>query len=158
MPNKKVRFDDFELDYGGFQLCRGGRPVPLEGLPLQLLLFIADRKGDVVTREEIERELWSEDAFIEIETGINTAIRKIRLALGDNAEEPRYLQTIVGRGYRFVAPNAEDVGSPETFSFSAEELGKAIRTAAGLDDLKATRDSVSDFPTRPRPGIDPITD
>lgn len=156
MANKKIHFDDFELDYGGFQLYRSGRPVPLEGLPLQLLLFLADKRGDVVTRAEIERELWSEDAMIEIETLINCAIRKIRRALGDDAEEPRYLQTVVGRGYRFVATKAED-SSPEKRAFSAEELGQAIMTAAGLDP-KATRDSVSDFPIRPRPGIGSIKD
>jgi DNA-binding winged helix-turn-helix (wHTH) protein len=132
VPNQKIRFDDFELDYGGFQLYRGGRPVPLEGLPLQLLLLLADRRGDVVTREEIERELWSEEVMIEIETGINTAIRKIRHALGDDAQKPRYLHTVVGSGYRFVATNAKDADA-ENFKVSAEELGQAIRAAAGLD-------------------------
>jgi DNA-binding winged helix-turn-helix (wHTH) protein len=120
VPEKMVRFDDFQLDYGRFQLCRRGTPIRLEGLPLQLLMFLVEKRGQLVTRE-----------------GINTAIRKIRRALADDAGEPQYLQTVVGRGYRFVAPSAEEdaVGQPqaEAFVISPEELGRAIMTAAGLD-------------------------
>jgi len=137
LPDKKVRFHDFELDYGRFQLCRGGSPVRLEGLPLQLLMFLVEKRGQLVTREQIASELWSKDVFVDVEQGINTAIRKIRRALADDADEPQYLQTVVGRGYRFVAPTAgEDSGAQgqaEGFTVSAEELGRAIMTAAGLD-------------------------
>jgi DNA-binding winged helix-turn-helix (wHTH) protein len=137
VPDKKVRFDDFELDYGRFQLCRSGSPIRLEGLPLQLLMFMVERRGQLVTREQISSELWSKDVFVDVEQGINTAIRKIRRALADDAAEPQYLQTVVGRGYRFVAPNAvEDATSQapsESFSVSAEDLGRAIMSAAGID-------------------------
>ena len=136
MPDKRVRFDDFELDYARFQLCRSGCPVRLEGLPLQLLMFLVEKRGELVTREQISAQLWSKDVFVDVEQGINTAIRKIRRALDDDADEPQYLQTVVGRGYRFVAPNAEESASgqtPEGFVVSAEELGRAIMTAAGLD-------------------------
>ena len=105
MPDKKVRFDDFELDFARFQLCRSGSPVRLEGLPLQLLMFLVEKRGQLVTREQISA-LWSKDVFVDVNQGINTAIRKIRRALHDDAEEPQYLQTVVGRGYRFVAPIA----------------------------------------------------
>jgi DNA-binding winged helix-turn-helix (wHTH) protein len=135
--DKRIRFDDFELDYGRFQLCRRGSPVRLEGLPLQLLMFMVEKRGQLVTREQISSELWSKDVFVDVEQGINTAIRKIRRALADDADEPHYLQTVVGRGYRFVAPNAEeDLGSQapsDKFAVSPEELGRAIMTAAGLD-------------------------
>ncbi|HEV8048125.1 MAG TPA: winged helix-turn-helix domain-containing protein [Terriglobales bacterium] len=137
MPEKKVRFDDFQLDYGRFQLCRRGIPIRLEGLPLQLLMFLVEKRGQLVTREQISCELWTKDVFVDVEQGINTAIRKIRRALADDAGEPQYLQTVVGRGYRFVAPSAEDVSSSQApadaFVVSAEELGRAIMTAAGLD-------------------------
>jgi DNA-binding winged helix-turn-helix (wHTH) protein len=137
LPEKKVRFDDFQLDYARFQLCRRGIPVRLEGLPLQLLMFLVDNRGQLVTREQISCVLWSKDVFVDIEQGINTAIRKIRRVLGDDAGEPHYLQTVVGRGYRFVAPTAaEDTSSQpptEPFVISPEELGRAIMTAAGLD-------------------------
>jgi DNA-binding winged helix-turn-helix (wHTH) protein len=137
VPEKKVRFDDFELDYSRFQLCCRGTPVRLEGLPLQLLMFLVEKRGQLVTREQISAELWSKDVFVDVEQGINTAIRKIRRALGDDAGEPQYLQTVVGRGYRFVAPSAEEDTSiqppTEAFVISPEELGRAIMTAAGLD-------------------------
>ena len=73
MPEKKVRFDDFQLDYGRFQLCRHGVPVRLEGLPLQLLMFLVEKRGQMVTREQISSELWSKDVFVDVEQGINTA-------------------------------------------------------------------------------------
>jgi DNA-binding winged helix-turn-helix (wHTH) protein len=137
VQEKKVRFDDFQLDYGRFQLCRRGIPVRLEGLPLQLLMFLVEKRGQLVTREQVSAELWSKDVFVDVEQGINTAIRKIRRALADDAGEPQYLQTVVGRGYRFVAPTAEeDAGGQipaEGFVVSPEELGRAIMTAAGLD-------------------------
>ena len=137
MPDTKIRFDDFELDYARFQLSRSGTPVRLEGLPLQLLMFLVEKRGQLVTREEISSALWSKDVFVDVEQGINTAIRKIRRALGDDADEPHYLQTVVGRGYRFVAPNAEEHPSGGAlaggFTVSGEDLGRAIMTAAGLD-------------------------
>ncbi|MGA7925295.1 MAG: winged helix-turn-helix domain-containing protein [Candidatus Sulfotelmatobacter sp.] len=137
MPEKKVRFDDFELDYGRFQLSGGGSPVRMESLPLQLLMFLVEKRGQLVTREQISSELWSKEVFVDVEQGINTSIRKIRRALADDADEPQYLQTVVGRGYRFVAPTAEEdvTGQASTggFSVSPEELGRAIMTAAGID-------------------------
>ena len=141
MPEKKVRFAEFELDFGRFQLCRGGSPVRLEGLPLQLLMYLVERHRQLVTREEIANALWGKDVFVDIEQGINTAIRKVRIALGDDSAQPQYLQTVVGRGYRFVpdlvvdgnasAANADD---PQAFKVSAEEFGRALLAAAGIDD------------------------
>jgi DNA-binding winged helix-turn-helix (wHTH) protein len=130
MPEKKVRFADFELDFGSFQLRRGGEPVHLEGRPLQLLILLVDRQREVVTREQIADVLWGKDVFVDVEQGINTAIRKVRRALDDDREQPRFLQTVVGKGYRFVAPLASE---SEQVMFSAEELGNAIMAAAGLD-------------------------
>ena len=103
MPDKKFCFDDFQLDFTRFQLFRQGKPLRLEGLPLQLLMFLVENKGQLVTREQISSALWSKDVFVDVDQSINTAIRKIRRALGDDAGEPQYLQTVVGRGYRFVA-------------------------------------------------------
>jgi DNA-binding winged helix-turn-helix (wHTH) protein len=140
VPEKKVRFDDFVLDFGRFQLARGGQPVQLEGLPLQLLMFLVEKKGQLVTREQISSELWGKDVFVDIEQGINTAIRKVRMALDDDSAQPQYLQTVVGRGYRFIAPTSTDEASPSTVPatgepsvVSFEELGRAIMTAAGID-------------------------
>lgn len=141
MPEKKVRFGEFELDFGRFQLYRGGCPVRLEGLPLQLLMFLIENQRCLVTREQIADALWGRDVFVDVEQGINTAVRKVRMALGDDSAQPQYLQTVVGRGYRFVAPtnhaptnNEEAAGEvAEGFAVSPEEFGRAIMAAAGLD-------------------------
>jgi DNA-binding winged helix-turn-helix (wHTH) protein len=139
VPEKKVCFDDFLLDFGRFQLCRSGLPLKLEGLPLQLLMFLIEKQGQLVTREQIADELWGKDVFVDVEQGINTAIRKIRMVLEDNTEQPQYLQTVVGRGYRFIArTNSEDgetgaMPQTERLTVSAEELGRAIMSAAGLN-------------------------
>jgi DNA-binding winged helix-turn-helix (wHTH) protein len=143
MPEKKVRFAEFELDFGRFQLCRGGSPVRVEGLPLQLLMYLVEHHRQLVTREQIASELWGKDVFVDIEQGINTAVRKIRIALEDDSAQPQYLQTVVGRGYRFVpdirVEGEGDVASSDgtqEFKISAEEFGKALMAAAGLDDPK----------------------
>ena len=137
MPEKKVRFAEFELDFGRFQLYRNGCPMRLEGLPLQLLMFLIENRGQLVTREQIASALWGKDVFVDVEQGINTAIRKVRMALDDDSGQPQYLQTVVGRGYRFVADLCSD-GDPGSAGLaegvvSAEELGRAIMAAAGLD-------------------------
>jgi DNA-binding winged helix-turn-helix (wHTH) protein len=129
VAEKKVRFAEFELDFGRFELYRAGQPVRLEGLPLQLLMFLVDRQRQLVTRDEIADALWGKDVFVDVEQGINTAIRKVRIALEDDSTQPRFLQTVVGRGYRFVAEC--DAGG-EPITFSAEELGRAVMAAAGL--------------------------
>ncbi len=140
MADKKVRFDDFELDFGRFQLSRSGEPVRLEGLPLQLLIFLIENQRQLVTREQIADVLWGKDVFVDVEQGINTAIRKIRMALDDDSIHPHYLQTVVGRGYRFVAEIVADAdGDDEGFRVSAEELGKAIMAAAGLEPNEPKR-------------------
>ena len=142
MPDKKVRFDDFELDFGCFQLCRNGHPVRLEGLPLQLLMFLIQNQRQLVTREQIADVLWGKDVFVDVEQGINTAIRKIRMALGDDSVQPQFLQTVVGHGYRFVAEISVE-GDTE-FKITAEEFGQALMAAAGLHPEDTTE------PPKPR--------
>jgi DNA-binding winged helix-turn-helix (wHTH) protein len=141
-PDKKVRFDDFELDFGRFQLLRSGQPVRLESLPLALLMFLISNHRQLVTREQIADVLWGKDVFVDVEQGINTAIRKVRMALDDDSIQPRYLQTVVGRGYRFVPEISVSGGDPDSvgeFRITAEEFGQALMAAAGLhpEDLKA---------------------
>lgn len=136
MRDKMVRFAEFELDFGRFQLCRGSDPVRLEGLPLQILMLLVERHRQLVTREQIADTLWGKDVFVDVEQGINTAIRKVRMALEDDSHRPKFLQTVVGRGYRFIAPIASQTVSGESgdsWMFSAEELGRAVMAAAGLD-------------------------
>jgi DNA-binding winged helix-turn-helix (wHTH) protein len=135
MPQKKVRFEQFELDYGRFQLSRGGTLVRLEALPLQLLMLLIDSPNSLVTREQIAEKLWGKELFVDIEQGINTAVRKIRIALDDHYVQPRFLRTVVGKGYCFVAQITveQEPSESEQVMFSAEELGRAVMAAAGLD-------------------------
>jgi TolB-like protein/DNA-binding winged helix-turn-helix (wHTH) protein len=96
-------FGDFDLDRERFELRRNGHALKLERIPLELLLLLAERQGAVVSRQEIIDRLWGKDVFVDTEHGINTAIRKIRQTLKDDPEQPRFVQTVTGKGYRFVA-------------------------------------------------------
>jgi DNA-binding winged helix-turn-helix (wHTH) protein len=143
MTCKTVRFYEFELDFGRFQLLRHGDVVRLEGLPLQLLMFLIDHHRELVTREQIAEALWGKDVFVDVEQGINTAIRKIRIALKDDSEQPEFLQTVVGRGYRFVAEikvdnQAVSPDDKQEFKITAEEFGQALMAAANLHPEKSS--------------------
>ncbi len=126
------RFEDFELDR--YQLHRAGHPVRLQRLPLELLYLLVERRGELVTREEIIERLWGKSVFVDSENSINTAVRKIRGALNDDADAPRFIITVPARGYRFVAPIRE-VGHtppvPEASSVSA--VAEASPSADAVD-------------------------
>ena len=97
-----LRFADFELDRGAYELRRNGRGVPLERIPLDLLFLLIERPGRLVTRQEIIERVWSKGVCIDAEGAINTAIRKLRRALKDDPDTPRFVATIPTKGYRFV--------------------------------------------------------
>ena len=104
MPaSRPIQFDEFSLDCDRYELLRSGRPIKLEKIPMELLILLASKDGHLVSRQEIIERLWGKDVFVDTEHGINTAIRKIRLALRDDPEKPRFVQTVTGKGYRFVA-------------------------------------------------------
>jgi len=106
---KSISFGtDFELDASELELRRFGRTLKLERIPMQILLILIERKGQVVTRETIAEQVWGKDIFLDTDNGINCAIRKIRQVLKDDPQQPRFLETIPGRGYRFIAAVAED--------------------------------------------------
>jgi eukaryotic-like serine/threonine-protein kinase len=110
---KTVQFgDDLELDPGAYELRRGGRPLKLERIPMELLLLLVEQRGQLVTREQIIERIWGKDVFLDADTSINSAIRKIRLVLKDNSEQPRFVQTVTARGYRFIAPVVEATPPP----------------------------------------------
>jgi len=98
-----IRFNDFVLDCDRYELSRAGRPVRLEKIPMELLILLVAKNGHLVTRQEIIEHLWGRDVFVDTEHGINTAVRKIRQALRDDPEQPRFVQTVMGKGYRFIA-------------------------------------------------------
>jgi cholera toxin transcriptional activator len=102
---RKFRFGVFEFDAGSGELCREGKPQPrLRDQALQILLMLLERSREVVTREELRNGLWSSDTFVDFDHGLNTAINQLRSALGDSAANPRFIQTLPRRGYRFIAP------------------------------------------------------
>ena len=98
-----LQFADFELDRERYELRCGNRRVDLERMPAELLILLIDKQGALLEREEIVEKLWGKDKFVDATHGINTAIKKIRIALRDDPEQPRFIQTIKGRGYRFIA-------------------------------------------------------
>ncbi|HEX3120829.1 MAG TPA: winged helix-turn-helix domain-containing protein [Candidatus Acidoferrum sp.] len=104
MPRQKSPKIDLELDLGRYELRRQGRRIRLEKKPMELLILLASRRDLLVTREEIVAKLWRSALFIDTEPNINNIVRKIRTALGDSSERPRFLETVVGKGYRFVGP------------------------------------------------------
>ena len=107
VPFAVYRFGDFSLHCGKFELTRDGRRLKLERKPLELLILLVTKHGQVVNREEIARCLWEQEVFVDIEHGINTAIRKIRQTLDDSSDLPIYVQTVSGSGYRFIATVSE---------------------------------------------------
>lgn len=98
------RFRDCELDVAAFELRREGKSVRLERRPLELLLLLVEHRGALVSRDDIVKRLWGERAFVDVEMGVNTAIRKVRQALNDPSAAPVFIETVPGKGYRFVAP------------------------------------------------------
>src|SRR5471030_603065 len=98
---RPLRFEDFELDTRAGELRKAGVKLKLTGQPLLVLAALLERPGDVVTRDELQKRLWP-DTFVDVDHNLNTAINKIREALGDSAETPRYVETIPRRGYRFI--------------------------------------------------------
>ena len=104
-----VRFADFEVDLRGRELRRNGARIPLQEQPLQVLAVLLKRAGEVVTREELCQHLWPSDTFVDFDNSLNTAINKIREALGDSTGDPHFVETLPRRGYRFIAPLREGV-------------------------------------------------
>jgi len=104
MPRAKQEVGEVELDLGRYELRRRGRAVKLEKKPMELLIFLVTRREQLVTRTDIVTKLWRSDLFVDTEASINNVIRKIRTALGDSSAKPRFLETVVGKGYRFVGP------------------------------------------------------
>jgi DNA-binding winged helix-turn-helix (wHTH) protein/tetratricopeptide (TPR) repeat protein len=103
MTSQPLRFRDFELDPSQFELRRAGHRIRLERKPMELLILLVEKQGQLVPREEMIERVWGKDLFFDAERGINNTIRKLRQALNDSAEAPRFIETIPMRGYRFVA-------------------------------------------------------
>jgi TolB-like protein/DNA-binding winged helix-turn-helix (wHTH) protein/Flp pilus assembly protein TadD len=102
-PSETFRFNDFELDVAAYQLRRQGRVIRLERQPMDVLILLVERRRQLVSRADIVERLWGKDVFVDVDTGVHTAIRKIRQALGDSISAPAFVETVPSKGYRFVA-------------------------------------------------------
>ena len=103
MPANLLRFGGFELDPANFQLRRSGRPLRLERIPLEVLILLVERRGQLVRRQDLAESVWGKDLVLDVDTAVNSAIRKVRRALGDNPERARYVETVPTKGYRFIS-------------------------------------------------------
>lgn len=115
MTAQEFHFGDFTLNQGTYQLQRGTRVLRLERIPMELLILLVEKSGKLVSREEIAGRLWGEGVFLDVDHGINVAVGKIRNVLRDDSEKPRFVETVVGKGYRFAAPvtlGNGDFGTP----------------------------------------------
>ena len=121
--NEMFRFRDVELNVAAYELRRGGRRVRLERQPMDLLILLVERRGQLVSRNDIVERLWGKDVFVDVETGVHRAILKVRHALHDSPDSPAFIETVSGKGYRFIAP-------VEVVSRPAGELAPSDATAA----------------------------
>src|SRR5512146_1690889 len=113
-PPGRIRFGTFEVDLRAGELRQKGWKVKLQEQPFQLLAMLLEHRGEVVAREDLQKTLWPGDTFVDFDHGLNKAINKIRRALGDSAENPRFVETVGRRGYRFIAEVADvDVAPPD---------------------------------------------
>jgi DNA-binding winged helix-turn-helix (wHTH) protein/TolB-like protein len=132
----RVRFGDIEADLATGDVCRQGGTVRLQEQPRQVLAALLERPGEVVTREVLRERLWKSDTFVDFEHGLNTAIKKLRQALGDSADQPRFVETLARRGYRFIAPvtSAEPVRT--AFPAELQPDGPAVEDRAAISPAR----------------------
>jgi serine/threonine protein kinase len=130
--SESIRFgDDFELDPRSYELRRSGQSLKLERIPTELLLLLVEQRGQLVTRDQIIERIWGKDVFLDTDNSINAAIRKIRQVLKDDPEQPHFVQTITGRGYRFIAPEVTpspsgEAASPAQSAVTENLIGKKV--------------------------------
>jgi TolB-like protein/Tfp pilus assembly protein PilF len=126
--DQRVRFGVFEVDFRAGELRKGGMKIKLHGQPLEVLAMLLERPGEVVTREEIRQKLWPAETFVDFDHGLNKAVTKLREALGDDADNPRFIETLPRRGYRFLVP----IDRPESRSVHSPIRSVAVLPLANL--------------------------
>src|SRR5580704_10214211 len=132
MPSANRAAAEIELDLGRYELRRRGRRVKLEKKPMELLIFLVARREQLVSRQDIVAKLWRSNLFIDTEPSVNNIVRKIRAALGDDSAKPRFLETVVGKGYRFVGPlRVRDARYPQS-DFGSRVARAAVPEKTGV--------------------------
>ena len=138
IPRRVARFAAFEFDLGTGELRKHGLRIKLNGQPIDVLTMLIEHAGEVVTREELQKRLWAADTYVDFEHSLNAAIKRLRAALGDSADEPRFVETLARQGYRFIAPlNPPVVTQPvESQLANNAEAGLDVRPPAGEGNSK----------------------
>jgi DNA-binding winged helix-turn-helix (wHTH) protein len=139
-PTRRARFGAFEADLRSGELHKHGIRLKLQDQPFQVLALLLAHPGEVVTREELRQKLWPADTFVDFDTGLNSAIKKLRDVLGDSAEKPRYIETLPRRGYRFIA-RVENGAQPASPVSDLGELGQTSRAEEPLSKETQTTQS-----------------
>src|SRR5215467_4569149 len=148
-----VRFGAFEVDLEGRRLSKRGIPIALREQSFQVLAALMERPGEIVTREELRRRLWSSDTFVDFEVALNSAVSRLRDALGDSAESPSFIETVPKRGYRFVVPVPKrpavavmpfvnQTADAKDEYFSEGLTDELIRVLSRIEGLRVTASSV----------------
>ena len=141
----RMRFGPFEADLRSGELRKHGVRLKLQDQPFQVLTLLLEHAGDIVTREELRQRLWPADTFVDFDTGLNSAVKKLRDVLADSADQPRYIETIPRRGYRFVAPLVDPSpatvpsSEPETHEFASSQPASSVVPAAESFSLTRLR-------------------
>jgi Tol biopolymer transport system component/DNA-binding winged helix-turn-helix (wHTH) protein len=131
-PNS-IRFGLFEADLSAGELRKRGRKIPLQDQPFRVLILLLQRAGELVSREEFQQALWPGDTFVEFDEGLNKAIQKVRQALDDSSDNPRFIETLPRKGYRFIAPVDGSVASPLPVSpVTKPAMGARVRVLFGV--------------------------
>src|SRR5882724_6074515 len=103
-PIGRIRFGAYELDLDSLELTKGGMPIKLQPQPTRVLALLVSRAGQLVTREEIRKQVWGLDTFVDVDKGVGFCLKQVRAVLGDNARTPHFIETLPRRGYRFIFP------------------------------------------------------
>ena len=147
--DRTFRFGPFELSEQDGELRKNGVRIKLQEQPFRVLLELVRNAGKIVSREELQQKLWPADTFVDFDTGLNTAIRKLRQTLNDDADNPRYIETLAKRGYRFVAPVRGNAAAAFSFSMIFASTAWPARS-------KIARFSITNCCDLRRPSIYPL--
>ena len=158
-----LRFEVFEADLRAGELYKAGRKIKLQVLPFQVLALLLERPGEIVRREELQKKLWSADTFVDFDHSLNTAIKKLRQALGDNNKKPRFVETLPKRGYRFIGTVEPVAGrltlarTPANAPEAASKVGRVAKLCAD-GKLSFTLVSVDEETAAEREKLDAAND
>src|SRR5438874_3790453 len=137
------RFGLFQADAASGTLMRNGVRIKLQDQPFRVLLLLLDRPGEIVTREELRQKLWREGTFVDFDGSLNVILKKLRAAIDDDSDNPRFIETVPRRGYRFIAPVSESHSGVGTSS-AAEAMPVRLQTAAPTDSADAPENTNKD--------------